>query len=76
MSEGKKPIPVFAYPGGEQVEEISPEATIKWIKPLGGEEIDHLPNIGDPRPDGKPVHGGVQTTGPDGKPLIECHLHE
>ena len=58
-------IPVFKYPGGNQIPIPIDDTNItyKWIENLGGGILPCPIEWGTIRPDGEPAHGGVMTFG-------------
>ena len=68
-------IPIFKYPGGDQVPPPTENVTYKWIDSLGGGKLSGPIEWGTLRPDGKPAHGGNLTIAPDGRQIVEYHFH-
>lgn len=67
-----KNIPIFEYPGGNQVSNLPLNTQYKWIDPLGGGSLSGPLPFGALRPDGIPAHGGVLTYN-NTIPTVEYH---
>ncbi|AGF84824.1 hypothetical protein QJ854_gp958 [Moumouvirus goulette] len=69
-------IPVFFYPGGDQIDPINlPRGTIfKWADNLGGGILDGPIPWGTRRPDGKFAHTAASSMRPDGIQVVEYHF--
>ena len=67
-----KKLPVYVYPGGNQIPVPTENTTYKWIDSLGGAILPGPLYFGAKRPDGIPGHGGVATTN-NGHTVIEYH---
>lgn len=71
----KSYMPVYAYPGGIQVDvkTLPSDTQYKWIDSIGGQPLNGPAFYGDVRPDGKKGHGGVLTVDKNNIHCVEYH---
>lgn len=66
-------VPIFSFPGGNEIQAPTENVTFKWVSSLGGSILPGPVTQGTLNPADVPTRCGIATAASDGHITIEYH---